>query len=386
MHLLSETLKLTCSQHLEAEHFYVAFSGGLDSRVLLHLCASLPLIRHKVTAVYVHHGLQAEADDWGEHCAETAKLKGFRFIKLHVDGRPEPGESGEEAARNARYRGLKSLLNNGDVLFTGQHREDQLETILLQLFRGGGLSGLSGMPAEAAFGKGKLIRPLLNISKRDIEEYAQLHDLTWVEDPSNRECDFDRNYLRNRVIPLLKERWPAIDKTVFRAGRHCAEAERRLSRISEELFRRVLDSSNQTLKLDCLQSFDRYDQQLVIREWFRSSGLRMPSLKLVDQVLDRVVAAGQARGPKLQTKDFTVRRYRDGYICCQMFIRPTQTAMCFGLQTKNPCSWRIMVNCCLRTPPDRVFQRKHGISRRLPYATGGGESQSGFQEEKEAIH
>ena len=311
MQLSSATIKSAFNQYRETGHFYVAYSGGLDSSVLLHLCASLPSIRHKITAVYVHHGLQVEADGWAEHCAETAEYIDVRFIKLYVDGRPESGESGEEAARNARYRALKTLLNTGDVLLTGQHREDQLESILLQLFRGAGLSGLSGMPAKAVFGKGKIVRPLLNTSKRDIEEYAQRHDLTWVEDPTNKECDYDRNYLRNRVTPLLKERWPSVDKTVFRVGKHCAEAQTRLSRFAEELLRGVLDESTQNLRIERLRTLERYDRQQIIREWFRIFGLRMPSAGLTDQILDQVVDASQGRDPKLQKKEFTIRRYRD---------------------------------------------------------------------------
>ena len=366
--LLSEITKLTFSQYQEAEQFYVAYSGGLDSRVLLHLCASLSSVRQKITAVYVHHGLQAEADDWAEHCAETAELEDVRFIKLHVDGRPEPGESGEEAARNARYRALKSLLNTGDILLTGQHREDQLETILLQLFRGAGLSGLSGMPGEAAFGKGKIVRPLLNVSKRDFEEYAQRLDLTWVEDPSNRECDYDRNYLRNCVIPLLKERWPSIDKTVFRAGVHCAEAQTRISCFAGELLRCVLDESTHTLKIDRLLILDRYDRQLVVREWFRTFGLRMPSAGLIGQILDQVVDASQGRDPKLQRTGFSVRRYRERlYLLSD--VRPI-----------NPESF-------IAWPADQTYlQLEHNGRLQLTAKAGPGLSAEAWAQAQVAVH
>ena len=135
----------------ERQRFYVAYSGGVDSHVLLHCCASIPQLNGKLTAVYVHHGLQAEAEAWAGHCEKTAKDLGVEFLTLRVNAKAAPGESPEEAARNARYVALKSLIDVGDALLLAQHREDQLETVLLQLFRGGGLRGLSGMPERQCF-------------------------------------------------------------------------------------------------------------------------------------------------------------------------------------------------------------------------------------------
>ena len=127
---------------------YIGYSGGVDSHVLLHLCTSIARLKDRITAVYVHHGLQVEAESWARHCKKTAESLGVDFMVLHVNAVASQGESPEEAARNARYQALQALLNNGDVLMLAQHREDQLETVLLQLFRGSGLPGLSGMPAQ----------------------------------------------------------------------------------------------------------------------------------------------------------------------------------------------------------------------------------------------
>ena len=150
---------------------------------------------------------------------------GVDFILLRVNAVASQGESPEEAARNARYTALKSLIGINDVLLVAQHRDDQLETVLLQLFRGSGLRGLSAMPEIMAFGQGLMLRPLLNVSKLAIDDYARAHALIWVDDPSNLSNEYDRNFLRNAVLPLLKQRWPACDKTVARSARHCADAQ-----------------------------------------------------------------------------------------------------------------------------------------------------------------
>ena len=143
------------------KHIYIGYSGGVDSHVLLHLCASIAEFKDRIIAVYVHHGLQAEADFWARHCEQTANSLSIDFILLRVNAVASQGESPEEAARNARYAALKSLIGVNDVLLVAQHRDDQLETVLLQLFRGSGLRGLSGMPEIMPFGQGMMLRPLL---------------------------------------------------------------------------------------------------------------------------------------------------------------------------------------------------------------------------------
>jgi tRNA(Ile)-lysidine synthetase, N-terminal domain len=203
--------------------------------------------QRKITAVYVHHGLQLEADAWAEHCKKTATDLGVDFKVIRVDAIAGQGESPEEVARNARYTALRTLIETDDLLLVAQHREDQLETVLLQLFRGSGLSGLSAMPAFMNFGKGVLLRPLLNTPKIAVEVYAKLHNLSWIEDPSNQSNNFNRNFLRNAIVPLLKQRWPACDKTVARSAGHCAEAQLLLSEQAKKLFLLIFNVLDETL-------------------------------------------------------------------------------------------------------------------------------------------
>jgi len=147
-----------------SENLYIAYSGGVDSHVLLHLCAQQILLQPKIVAVYVDHGLQAPAKSWGEHCQQQAELLDVRFLSLQVDAKAQNGDSPEAAARDARYQALQNLIKTDDLLLVAHHREDQMETVLLQLFRGAGVQGLAAMPVSTAVCSSRWLRPLLNIS------------------------------------------------------------------------------------------------------------------------------------------------------------------------------------------------------------------------------
>ena len=192
-----------------ASHVWVAFSGGLDSTVLLHRLAHDAVIRRQgLSAVHVHHGLQAEADAWAAHCATVCHALDvpLRTVRVQVDR--ERGEGLEAAARHARHAAFAATMGHGDVLAIAHHRDDQAETFLLRALRASGPDGLAAMRPWRAFGPGWLWRPLLETPRDDVHAYARAHALTWIEDPSNARTDLDRNFLRHDVLPLLEGRWP----------------------------------------------------------------------------------------------------------------------------------------------------------------------------------
>ena len=209
---------------LNARTWYVAFSGGLDSTVLLHLLAdharnhAAPALR----AIHIHHGLQPAADAWPAHCQSVCDALAIPLQVIHVQ--VSPGASLEQAARAARYAAFRQLLGPGDVLFTGQHRDDQAETLLFRLLRGAGLRGLAAMPGQRGLGQGSLARPLLGHPRQQLHDYAQAHQLAWIEDPSNADTRFARNYLRGEVFPHLQQRWPQASQNLARAAEHLGEA------------------------------------------------------------------------------------------------------------------------------------------------------------------
>ena len=286
---------------------FIGYSGGVDSHVLLHACAVLPEFEGKICAVYIHHGLQKAADDWATHCEKMAKNLGVQFLTFPVDAHSKRGQSPEEAARNARYEVLKKLLTENDVLLIAQHREDQLETVLLQLFRGSGLKGLAGMPQKMAFGAGQLLRPLLDIGKNEITAYALENQLNWIEDPSNQSTIYDRNFLRQEIIPHLKQRWQSLDKTVARTATHCAQAQDLIAEIAQTELSQVLNTDN-SLHIPHLLSYSPTQQHLILREWFAYLNLRMPSQDFLQRILSEVIFAAIDRHPKLHKNGVIVTR------------------------------------------------------------------------------
>jgi tRNA(Ile)-lysidine synthase len=215
---------INLSPWLNAPAWYIAFSGGLDSTVLLHLLAN-HACNHQappLRALHIHHGLQSAADAWPAHCQSICNQLGIELQVIHVQ--VTPGASLEQAARDARYAAFSRILGPGDILFTGQHRDDQAETLLLRLLRGAGLRGLTAMPSQRPLGQGTLVRPLLDVSRQRLQDYAQAHSLNWVEDPSNSDTAFARNYLRGEVLPLLQQRWPQSSQNLARSAEHLGEA------------------------------------------------------------------------------------------------------------------------------------------------------------------
>lgn len=212
-----------------ASAWHIAFSGGLDSTVLLHLLANAKDLP-PLSAIHIHHGLQAAADAWPAHCQSVCDALGvpLRIMRVHV----QPGASLERAARDARYQAFAEVTGAGEVLLTGQHRDDQAETLLFRLLRGAGVRGLAAMPAHRPLAGGHLVRPLLGVSRIELEAYAHEHRLQWIEDPSNADPRFSRNYLRHRVFPTLIERWPQALTSLARTAEHLSEAQALLEELA----------------------------------------------------------------------------------------------------------------------------------------------------------
>ncbi len=230
---LTAKLLQTLAPWRNASAWYIAFSGGLDSTVLLHLLADLAKTQTlpPLQAIHVHHGLQAAADAWPAHCQAACDAAGVPLRVMHVQ--VQPGASLERAARDARYQAFAGVIGPGELLLTGQHRDDQAETLLFRLLRGAGVRGLGAMPALRGLGEGHLSRPLLEVSRAELETYARERQLSWIEDPSNGDPRFSRNYLRHHVFPVLATRWPQAVNSLARTAGHLTEAQGLLDELAQ---------------------------------------------------------------------------------------------------------------------------------------------------------
>jgi tRNA(Ile)-lysidine synthase len=291
--------------------FWIAYSGGLDSHVLLHSLWRLrqlhPLL--SIKAAHIHHGLSHNADSWLEHCRCVCARLQIDFHPYRITSRPSPGESIEAWAREARYNALKDHLAQNDTLLTAHTQNDQAETLLLQLLRGAGPKGLAGMAVKQALGSGHHLRPLLSFTRHELQDYAIYHQLNWIEDESNLDLRFDRNFLRHQILPLLQQRWPAAIKNMARTANHCAEA----SSLLVELARIDLPASEQPANLDLavLKTLTPARQRNVVRYWFHLLNCRAPNSAKMRCIQEEMINGRPDSQAQISWGKWILRRFKN---------------------------------------------------------------------------
>ncbi len=273
----------------------VAFSGGLDSTVLLTALTRLEL-GTPVRALHIDHGLHPDSGSWAQHCRQIAAELGVTFESRQVEIHNARGRSLEASAREVRYATLSEMMEPGALLVTAHHSDDQLETVLLRLLRGSGVKGMRGITPLAPFGPGHLGRPMLTMSKAEIQDIGKDWGLSWVEDPTNLDSRFDRNYLRQEIVSRLQLRWPSAAVTAGRAARQMTDAQEILDSVALE------DSA-------CIETVDRISQPYLrglsaarranlLRYLILKVGLPVPSAKQLKELL----AAIDVTRPDAQTQ------------------------------------------------------------------------------------
>ena len=301
-----EALRQILAAYLPVNRFLLAYSGGVDSHALLHLMSGLDF---ELTAIYVDHGLQPHSKAWGEHCRQHCSDLGVPFIYTSVNVESGPGTSLEAEARKARYSKLKEYMLQGDCLLTAHHQDDQAETLVLQLLRGAGAPGLAAMPAIAPCGPGKQARPLLGFSREEILRYAEKHQLQWVDDPSNADVRFDRNLIRQQLIPLLRQRWPSVSETLCQVAAIQAE--------NVELLRDLAamdmakSAQGEQLSVAAIRSLSPVRQKNLIRYWLHRLELPVPPRKQLQQIIDTMLTAAEDAEPLVRWEAVEIRRYQD---------------------------------------------------------------------------
>lgn len=310
--MLLEAVRQFFLQHGTAKKYGIGYSGGLDSHVLLSLCATLRSeLSLNLVAIHINHNLSPHAKSWANHCRKICEEYGIEYQEQSIQLNLNAGDSLEEEARNQRYAIFANHLHQNDMLLTAHHQDDQAETVLLQLFRGAGPKGLAAMPALKSFGQAQHGRPLLSFSRDALQQYAKVHALEWIDDESNDNISFARNYLRHEILAPLKSRWPTIASSVTRSAMHCAEAQTIIEELAHELYAQVQGSRPHTLSVAKLLQQTEVKQRLILRHFMYVQHYPLPDTKKITAIQTDLLTAAPDRMPHVQWGDVILRRYRD---------------------------------------------------------------------------
>ena len=311
--VLSATNVFALWQHQldSAPQILVALSGGLDSTLLLHLLTEVvPLER--IRAIHINHGLSPDADAWQVHAETYCRSLGVSFYAETIEVSAN-GEGLEAAARSARYGVFKRVLEKDALLLLGHHGDDQAETLLYRLMRGSGSKGLASMPAQRSLGLGQLIRPLLPWSKATLQQAAIQRQLHWIEDDSNADNRFDRNYLRNQVIPAIADRWPDYTRSLGQSAAYATEAEQLAEILAKEDLAQLklrVERAGWSIAIELLLSKSDLRQRNILRYWPAACGLPMPNRQIIDEITGSILSARDDGSPQVVWQSMQWRRFR----------------------------------------------------------------------------
>ncbi|XKM13489.1 tRNA lysidine(34) synthetase TilS [Orbaceae bacterium ac157xtp] len=310
----------------------VAFSGGVDSTVLLHALVSLKqqkAVNVPLTAIYIHHGISKNADAWASHCQKQCDTWQVPLVIEKVTLNLAQGNI-EEQARNARYQAIAKHLAPDCVLCTAQHLDDQSETFFLALKRGSGPKGLSAMPEVATFGRNCLIRPLLTLSRQQIEEYASALNLSWVEDESNQDDHYDRNFLRLKVLPILNQRWAHFNEMVARSAELCQQQEQLLDELLIDEFNQLI-AVDKSIAIPPFFNFSENRRNALLRMWFKFHEVPMPSRKQMTLIWLTVFNAKEDANPQFILNNKQLRRFQNRLYLLPIFVDLQQVNLMWNL-------------------------------------------------------
>ncbi|MCX7117246.1 MAG: tRNA lysidine(34) synthetase TilS [Legionellales bacterium] len=306
-----------CSKLSKYATLFVGFSGGLDSTVLLHHLAHVEGLNNKVLAVHVHHGLSVHASSWQSHCLTFCDALNIPLITRQVDINVLANV--EEQARIARFEVFRSLMTKDDGIALAHHQDDQAETLLLQLFRGAGIDGLAAMAPVTSLPMGELVRPFLKHTRAELLAYALRHQLAWIDDESNWNEEFSRNFLRHQVMPMLRQKWPSITRNLARTASHCQQAKENLLSLANLDYPFQNGASQPSLDLASLQKLCPSRLVNVLRAWIKKNEAQSPSSQLLTQIIEEVIFARQDATPSVQWAGVMVRRYQQTLILLRQF-------------------------------------------------------------------
>lgn len=318
--ILSETRRVLLAHLKPGSHLTIALSGGVDSVVLLHTLAVLAKeMAFTLSAVHVNHGISGNAMQWSKFCCGLCHGYGISIHVAYLRLSKEKGMSLEAVARQERYRVFASM--SADYVVLAQHLDDQAETLLLQLLRGSGVRGLSGMPVvrkQSGRAAPQILRPLLEVSRDRIEAYARQNQLNWITDESNDSTAFNRNFLRHEIFPLLRKRYPGYPRTFLRTSRHLAEAASLLDEMAELDCRHCLASGK--LQVDVLRKLSMARAKNLLRYILSQQAIMLPSTIKLEEILRQILTARRDHQLHLHFGDTEIRCFQGA-----VYIQPHQS-------------------------------------------------------------
>ncbi len=294
---------------LQDKKYLCAYSGGLDSSVLLHAVSKLPGI--DLRAIHINHGLHAGADSWAEQCIAFCRARDIELEVIKVDVKINTGKGLEAAARSARYLAIANHIHADEVLLTAHHLQDQAETVLLRLLRGSGSQGLAAMRTSSLAHGFKHTRPLLSVSKIQLQAYAESEKLDWIEDPSNIKTDFDRNYLRHEIMPLLEHRWPQAIAALSRSAELLAEEHQCLREQSTIFLAMVQGVDERALTVSGLMQYSKPWRAQILRAWIESLNTPPLPANILQEIEQALLTASSDTAAQVQWSGMQIMRWRD---------------------------------------------------------------------------
>ena len=339
---------------IDTEKVCLALSGGLDSMVLLHLMHFHLNGKYNIRAIHVNHNLNENSNDWSIFCKKQCSQLG---IDLTVESiHPENNGSGLEAsARDQRYQVIKENLTQNELLLTAHHKDDQLETILFRIFRGTGISGLRGIVHYRDDNSHNILRPLLKCSRADLEEYASANNIKWIEDDSNDNISFDRNYIRNLLVPKIKERWKHVEESTHRLSLIAIENQELLNEVALDDLSQ--ESDLDSVSINCFHSHSIPRIKNMIRFLIDKNDMDMPSMHILNSGLIDLIKDDE-KTPEIKWSNFVIRRFNK-----RLYFLNKSVAMPFMQPDK--ITWSINQSIDLHYPIGSLetdFRNGSGIS------------------------
>ena len=291
---------------LVSKKFLLALSGGIDSVVLLDVLVNLLKESDQLRIIHINHNLNQYSDDWAQFSTQVSEKYDLPIICKSVKPKRQ-GQGLEADARELRYQSFREVIQDDEYLLTGHHQDDQMETLLYRIFRGTGIDGLSGIKRETKFGKGVLYRPMLNISREKIEEYAQLKKLKWIYDSSNDDSSYDRNFLRKDIVPSIKERWPSVEKKVSRLSVIAEQNQLLLKELAAEDVGELKNYNH----LDIQTLSGKSDPRIVniFRFMINKNKMGIPSMQVLNKGI-KILMHSKSKSPSMTWDNNIIRRYK----------------------------------------------------------------------------